>query len=323
MTHQFWIDDRYRGSHGIGRYATEVLARLDLPWTRLPVVGKPGRPLDAFQRVRIPEADTLYSPGYAGFASRRRQILTIHDLIHLQTAWPGRAKYLAYYASVVRPAVRRAGVVLTVSETSRRAIREWLGDDRVEIVNAGIGSSAAFTADGPRAASGRPYAMYVGNLRAHKNVDVILRALTKSDDTDLHMLLPASEGASARARVTELGLTSRVTVLHDLSDQELAAQYRGATATVMPSTLEGFGLPALESIQCATPVLFWRGCASVRETVGERGVAVDDAHDPAQWALALAAAGAMSAVEPPAPEEYSWARTAAVVAQTLREAADL
>lgn len=320
MTLQLWVDDRYRGSHGIGRYAAEVLGRLDLAWTRLPVAGKPGRPRDAFQRLRIPRNDVLYSPGYAGFVSRRRQVLTVHDLIHLQTAWPGRAKYLAYYLSVVRPAIRRAGVVLTVSETSRDAIRHWLDDDRVEVVNAGIGSSAAFTADGPRAESDRPYAMYVGNLRSHKNVDVVLRALAVTEGVDLRMLVPVAEAERARARTAQLGLASRVTVLHGLGDEELAGLYRGAVATVVPSTLEGFGLPALESIQCATPVLYWEGCASVRETVGDRGVAVDDAHDVHAWARALRTAGASGRVVPPGPREYSWEQTAATVAQVLRTA---
>ncbi|RZI95833.1 MAG: glycosyltransferase family 1 protein [Microbacterium sp.] len=320
MVAMLWADDRYRGAHGIGRYASEVLSRLGNSWTSLGLSGKPGSPLDPAQRLPAERGDLVYSPGYAGFFSRRRQILTVHDLIHLKTPWPGRAKYLAYYGSVVRPAIDRAGVVLTVSETSRAAIREWLGNERVEVVNAGIGCSDAFRVDGGADVSDQPYIQYVGNLRRHKNVDVVLRALATITDVRIRLLLPASEIDEARARIDALGLSARAEAVSGLSDVALAASYRGARATVMPSTLEGFGLPALESIQCGTPVIYWKGCTAVSETVGDRGIAVDDAADVRAWATAIGRLVAEPRrVEPPAPDAYSWDRTAASVRRVLQE----
>ncbi|MFC3588645.1 glycosyltransferase [Microbacterium barkeri] len=188
---------------------------------------------------------------------------------------------------MVRPVVRRTGVVLTVSETSKALIDEWLDDDAVRVVNAGIGCSDAFRAD-VEPAPGDPYLMYVGNLRAHKNVEVVLDALGRVPDARLRMLLPAREHEQAELMAAERGISARVELLAGIDDAALARHYRGAAATVMPSTLEGFGLPALESVMTGTPVLFWRGCAAVAETVGDRGLAVENATDVEEWAGASA-----------------------------------
>jgi glycosyltransferase involved in cell wall biosynthesis len=263
----------------------------------------------------------VYSPGYNALLRVRNQVLTLHDLIHLQTNWPGRAKYLAYYNGPVRRVVRRTGVVLTDSEASVASIRDWLRDDSVEVVNAGVGCSAEFSPVGPTYSTNRQYLVYVGNLRAHKNLDVVLQALRLVPDLTLYAVVPESEASEAAQRINAVSLSGRVKLLHNLQDAQVAGLYRGAVATVMPSLLEGFGLPPLESVCCGTPVVFWRGCEPVAETVDDRGYGVDSAHDPEEWASAiLAALHENRRVEPPEPGAYSWDRTAAVVSEILRKA---
>ena len=310
-----WVDTRMIGQHGIGRYAREVCDRLDVPWRPLDLTGTPSRPLSALSRV---PRGLLYSPGYYALVRAERQILTIHDLIQLQAPWPERAKFLAYYAAAVRPVVKKAGVVLTVSETSRHEIAEWIRDPSVEIVNAGIGVSAAFHPGVAPAPADDPSLMYVGNLRAHKNIAVVLDALPRVPGVHLRMLIPASEHDEARRLAHARGIADRVTLLSGLADDELASHYRGAHATVMPSRLEGFGLPPLESIMTGTPVIFWSGCAAVAETVADRGWAAERHDDPEEWAALIA-----EAIERPRrvvadPSRYDWSRTAAMVSETLR-----
>lgn len=314
-----YVDDRYRGAHGIGRYAREVLGRLRPEWTPLGLDGSPHSPLDAFRPLApAVRAGLVYSPGYGALVRARRQVLTVHDLIQLRTPWPGRLKFAAYYAGPVRHAIRRAGVVLTVSETSARDIRAWLRDDRVHVVNAGNGCSAAFTpGEGP--VRDDPYIAFVGNLRPHKNLDVLLRALALAPDVRMRAVLPEREVAAAAAAATEAGVGARVDWLHDVDDDRLAELYRGASAVAMPSTDEGFGLPALEAVSCGVPVLFWSGCAAVAEIVGDRGSMMGSARDAAEWADALdAAVRAGRRVTPPAGA-YDWDRTAATVSDVLEQ----
>lgn len=311
-----WVDTRWEGLHGIGRYAKEVCSRLTVPWSPLDLDGSPASPAGALAKV---PSGLVYSPGYNAFRRADRQVLTLHDLIHLETRWPARAKYLAYYNAIVKPVVKRTGVVITVSETSRRAIAEWLNDPTVEIVNAGLGASPAFRPDVEPAPSTDPYLMYVGNLREHKNVRVVLDAMVRVPEAHLRMLIPAREHDEARGLFVARGIQSRVTLLSGLSDDDLAAQYRGAVATVMPSTLEGFGLPALESVMTGTPVLYWRGCASVAETVGDRGTAVESAHDINEWAVAVGQAAASTPRVVSPIGVHRWDATAAKLDDVLRE----
>lgn len=318
---RLWIDDRYRGEHGIGRYAREVSARLQPEPQPLGLDGSPYAPLDSFRSLPlVGKRDVVYSPGYGALMRAPRQIVTIHDLIQLRSPWPGRAKFLAYYAGPVRRVVRKAGVVLTVSETSARDIREWVRDDAVRVVNAGNGCSAAFHPDGPAAVSAEPYIMYVGNTRAHKNLAVAVRALALTPGVRLRAVIPAQEVPRAAAIAHDAGVDGRVEWLSGKTDDELAPLYRGAVATVMPSTDEGFGLPALESIACGVAVIYWRGCESVAEIVGDRGWAVDDASDTAAWAEAYAtAAGERRRVTLPA-DLYDWNRTAGIISAELQRA---
>ncbi|KQQ49716.1 glycosyltransferase family 1 protein [Plantibacter sp. Leaf314] len=311
-------DTRWSGVHGIGRYASEVLPRLSVEWSALEVGGKPSDPQDFLRVRRTPAGETIYSPGYNGFLARSPQVVTVHDLIHLHPTTGRRAVYLAHYSTVLRPIIRRNRLVLTVSETSKRAIEEWVDDDRVRVVNAGNGLSEAFhPGDAPAAAHGAPYFLYVGNLRAHKNVDVVFRALARVPDARLVVVMNDREGAVRRA--TELGVADRVEVCSGLSDPELAELYRGAVATVFPSLVEGFGLPAVESIACGTPVIFWEGCESIAEISSGQGFPVGDAHDDVAWAAAMERALSERPSAVPLAATYSWDRTAELVSRTLKE----
>lgn len=311
-------DTRWSGVHGIGRYASEVLPRLSVEWSALDVGGKPSDPQDFLRVRRTPGGETIYSPGYNGFLARSPQVVTVHDLIHLHPTTNRRAVYLAHYSTVLRPIIRRNRLVLTVSETSKRAIEEWVDDDRVTVVNAGNGLSEAFhPGESPATEDSAPYFLYVGNLRAHKNVDVVFRALARVPDAKLIVIMNDRESAERRA--AELGVADRVEVRSGLTDLELADLYRGAVATVFPSLVEGFGLPAVESIACGTPVIFWEGCESIAEICSGQGLPVGDAHDDLAWAEALrtALADRPHATAPAA--SYSWDRTAAIVSNVLRE----
>lgn len=311
-------DTRWSGVHGIGRYASEVLSRLSVDWSPLEVGGKPSDPQDFLRVRRTPGGETIYSPGYNGFLARSPQVVTVHDLIHLHPTTKRRAVYLAHYSAVLRPIIRRNRLVLTVSETSKRAIEEWVDDDRVQVVNAGNGLSEAFHPGGsPATDDSAPYFLYVGNLRAHKNVDVAFRALARVPDARLVVVMNDREGAERRA--AELGVADRVEVRSGLSDPQLADLYRGAVATVFPSLVEGFGLPAVESIACGTPVIFWEGCESIAEISSGQGFPVGDAHDDLAWADALRAALTERPRATAPAASYSWDRTAEIVSKTLLE----
>lgn len=270
-------DARWAGAHGIGRFAGEVLRRL--PEHRQLAGGpKPlsaAGPLWAAWRVATGRPRLYFSPGFdpppPGSAPF---VFTIHDLIHLQVpAEATLAKHL-YYRMIVKPACRRARRVLTVSEYSREQILRWSGVPPDRVVNVGNGVGPPFEPDGPRSQTDRPYILYVGNSRPHKGLLTLLRAFGGLRSPDLRLVLAGRLGAETAHLVQSLGIGQRTEIVDSPGDRDLACLYRGALALVLPSLMEGFGLPALEAMACGAPVIASRA-GSLPEVVGEAGVLVD------------------------------------------------
>ena len=318
------VDDRWQGEHGIGRFATEIIKRLTGPW--LPLTGDilPTSKSDIVNkhRLSLTRHDTVFTPGFNAGISRARQIIVIHDLIHLRVKAEKSLSKTVFYNTVVRHAIRRAGVVLTVSETSASAIAAWMKSPTVRVVVVGNGRSSSFLPVGVNTEFDRPTFIYVGNLKAHKNVQVVFDAIRLRPD--FHLLVVTNDVARARAWVQHKYLHTQVTVRTAVSDDELASMYRGAAGVLLPSLLEGFGLPALEAMSCGTRVAFWAGCESVSEICQGTGVAVESATDPAEWASALDALKRMSDQGPVTMATawealYDWDTVAGKVQRVLDE----
>lgn len=310
-----WVDGRYQGNHGIARYAREVVSRIP-PHRALPVGGSPTSPLGLMRLGWLKPAaqDLIYSPGFGTGVSRARQLLTLHDLIHLETGAGAKNRAVAsYYEGPVKAAVRRTGHILTVSETSKTKLRAWLADDSIEIHVTGNGCSEAFHGTGERHVGQRPYLLYVGNFKQHKNVSVAFEAMSFLPDHDLLVVSGDVAGFNREASRFELG--SRATLLSGVSDDELARYYRGADALVFPSLLEGFGLPVVEALRCGTPVVYAGVCESVAEICAGTQVAVDDAASPRAFARGVEQA--LLGTKTPDLRGYEWSSVAAEVTAVL------
>ena len=263
----------------------EVIPRLNIQWTAFSRPLRPTRPIDVINpnRARLPSSALLYSPGYSAGIAKCTQLLTIHDLTHLRQQNSPLRRYLnrAYYEGVVKPAVKRARHVLTVSETSANEIRAWLNDECVTVHNAGIGCSSAFTREGPAWKFDRPYFLYVGNFKPHKNPGLLFEAMASFHD---HLLVVVStDMAAATALAARHGFLDRLKIRTNVTDAELAALYRGSDALVFPSRWEGFGLPVLEALMTGTKVVYHSAAASVSEICGGGQFAVEDPADAGEF----------------------------------------
>ena len=318
------VDNRWRGEHGIGRFATEVIDRLKLPWRPLAGGASPTSPVDILNkfRLRLVRNAVVFTPGFNAGITRAKQLLVVHDLIHLSVTAERSVSKSLYYNLIVRSAIRRAGVVMTVSQTSANALSQWLNSPSVKIEIVGNGCSRSFTEAGSSTEYARPTFMYVGNLKPHKNVDVLFDAIALRPDFDL--ILVTSDADHASSEMLRRGLESQVKVVSGVSDNVLAAMYRGSAGVLQPSLLEGFGLPVLEAMSCGTRVAYWTGCESVREICAEHGQAVESSSSPEQWAAAmdelqLAAASGPLEVSEAWRNQYDWDTVAANVQRVVDE----
>lgn len=299
------VDDRYAGHHGIARYATEVISRFAMPYAPLGGPYRPGKARDTLnlRRARLSASDVLYNPGYTAGPSRCVQVVTVHDLIHLRKSGLNGKLVKEYYERVVRPAVRNARHVITVSETSRGEIARWLANEDVTIHNAGNGCSTAFSSVGHRFDAGAPYVVYVGNLKEHKNPNLAFEAMRRLPD--FKFVVVSSDSKHVLQLADKFGLLGRTIPLGGLTDASLAEVYRGASALAFPSIVEGFGLPVVEAMRCGTPVVYYEGCESVHE-IARGDYAVSTKSDAVEFASMLMYAAEKGAGPVALASSYDW-----------------
>lgn len=181
---------------------------------------------ELFTVGRGAKIDLFHAPHYVVPFVGVPFVVTIHDLIHLHHRNPLAR---AYARSMIGRAVRRSSAVITVSDAVRNDIAATFGHrDKITVTPNGV--DPVFNPNGPKA--GGRYFLFVGNEKPHKNVARLIAAAKSID-------VPLVRAGSSRF----------------VSNEELAALYRGAIALVIPSIEEGFGLPALEGMACGTAVI--------------------------------------------------------------------
>lgn len=219
-------------------------------------------------------------------AYRGRAVVTVHDLSYELLPQLEDRSAGVVLRRLVPPSVRRAAVVLTVSEWTKRDLTRLYGLDPDRVVVTYNGVDPDFTPDGPRP-SGRPYLLFVGALRSRKDPVSAVDALARLGG-DLRMVMvgpPRGEERAVAEAVARHGLASRVELRGHVGRAELAALYRGAQCLVLPTRFEGFGLPIVEAMASGTPVVSTTAGA-VPEIAGEAAVLVAPG-DPAALAAGI------------------------------------
>jgi len=257
---------------------------------RLPEVEPPGRH-DAY----FNPGDLWWQKGYAaalGGLKRRtgvRLVQMIHDLyVDQRPDWspPG---FSAVFSRQLRQIAPEVDHWLTSSnfvkaELARR-LQEWsvperpittipMGWDSFAPAGDSSGDSAgACHADrailARHGVGRRPYMLFVGTIEPRKNVGALLDAVdalrAERAERMPDLVLVGSYGwgdAGLRRRLEEGVKTGRLVWARNLGDGELAAFYRGASFTVMPSLGEGWGLAVQESLAHGVPCLASSGGAT-------------------------------------------------------------
>ena len=226
-------------------------------------------------------------------------VVTIHDLsFEREPSLMGRKDRIVFRRLVPR-AARKAKRVLTVSERTRRDLRELYGVPDGKIVVTPNGVDPAFTPG----EGAHDYVLLVGAVQERKNP---LAALAAAEEAGLPLVVagPAKDRELAR-ELERRG--ARVTGY--VEQEELVRLYRGAACLLQTSRYEGFGLTVLEAMACGTPVVAVPE-AALREVAGDAAVWAEEHELAAGIRRAIAERGRLGTAGLERARLFSWAETA-------------
>lgn len=229
--------------------------------------------------------DLLHVPHYnAPLMFPGKLLVSIHDLVHIMDpTFNQRFSSWVYARPMLHLVARKAVHVVTVSQYSKTQIIGRLGISPGKVTVVYCGVDGRFNPSDPESAVTAvrvshninvPYILFVGSLKPHKNVSRLLRAFAqlRASKRIRHSLVIVGDDALGRdnlaAETARLGLDKDVLFIRQVSDVLLPDFYRAADLLVMPSTLEGFGLPVVEAMACGTPVAC-SNAASLPEVAGD------------------------------------------------------
>lgn len=217
--------------------------------------------------------------------------------------------------------VRRADAVVANSWGTAQRLKEFTGVYSNHIAPPAISgnfrpqSKATIAALLSQIGITQPYFLTVGTMEPRKNLPMLIDAfigLKRSGQLKEHTLVIAG-GAGWHARrlhhKMEEASGSGVRWLGFVSDNELATLYAGATAFVMPSLYEGFGMPALEARACGTQVVA-TDIPELRQASGDAGIFVEPTEQGISEGLLAATRNSRSV----RPTQMDWSDSARIMA---------
>jgi len=193
-------------------------------------------------------------------------VFLVHDVIPLTHPEYFKAKVPINHASYVRRTMRTADVVIANSAFTAAAL-ETLAKDKAlpvpRIVVAPLGVSDVFARKPPQEDAVKPYFIFVSTIEPRKNHMMILKVweqiIKRFGDRAPKLILVGRRGWENDdiIEVLERVHSSSGPILecNHLGDETLAALMANARATLMPSHVEGYGLPVAEALSMGTPVI--------------------------------------------------------------------
>lgn len=213
-------------------------------------------------------------------------VVTIPDMTFFEYPQYHERSKVVFFQRMMRAASTRADVIVAISEATAEKVGRILrpphpvvvaplGVDRSRFRASGDDGSddlRALAASGVRP----PFLVFVGTLEPRKNVPGLVAAFSRlaSRHPMLQLVIAGRPGWGARDvqhAIERSPYRSRIRALGYTEPELVPALYRQAAVVVYPSHDEGFGLPALEALACAAPLVTSSG-TPMEQVAGDAAV---------------------------------------------------
>ncbi len=221
---------------------------------------------------------------------RRPFVVTIHDLT--LSFYPGKKmtspiERLAYQVTIGN-ACRSAKGIIAVSENTKKDIIRLhrTAAEKISVIYEAVETQHyhQFDENAKVAVKSKyhitkPFLLYVGVWRNHKNVVGMLEGFKKTLDRGVDAQLVITGKADPHypevlAYITEHNLSDAVILPGFVDEADLPTLFAAASGFVFPSFYEGFGLPPLEAMAAGTPVIS-SNMATMQEILGDAALYFD------------------------------------------------
>jgi glycosyltransferase involved in cell wall biosynthesis len=301
---------------GVERWARELAARLPKvgPYEVIrPPTALSHRAGHAWEQAALPlrarKAQLLLNPANLAPIAFPRNVVVIHDAAALRRPDWYSPPYARWQQRVLPLIARRARLVITVSEFSRREVQELLGVD-AKVVPGGVDPRFRRDADPAPARAAldlaKPYVLTVASQTARKNISSLTAAARRLEAQGIELV--AAGGGRPQFRNDDGA--AGVRALGHVPDDHLPGLYAGARAFVLASWHEGFGLTCLEAMACGVPVVA-ANAGALPETCGDAARYADpfDHEDIAEQVQQAIDDDALRAAGPQRASRFTWDRT--------------
>ncbi len=226
-------------------------------------------------RLKYPElsySDETYSNrfGLLEYEKLKNQLEAIREFLPAEIDHNSDSTFLKYFWAINKYLSVKAKEVITVSEASKSDLVKLLGvkSEKIQIIPGSADTSVFYKRNGAEISLtqykfnlNKPYCLYVGLGHKHKRLEWLLETALANKESlkGLGEIVIVGKHLeqfkTLKKFVDENDLVDVVRFVGDVDDNELAALYSGAHALVVTSMEEGFCLPALEALCCATNVI--------------------------------------------------------------------
>lgn len=210
-------------------------------------------------------------------------VVTIHDLIlqHFSTGKASTLPFFLYHAKrigytyVINHAIKKSKkIIVPLSAVKQDVIKQFhVEKEKIAVTKEGAVEKNNQLPHIPYPINYKPYFLHVGNVYPHKNCERLVDAFSliiKENEEQKLVFIGKEDYFMQRLKkyVAEKKLEKYIIFTGKVSDDTLFAYYANATALVIPSFMEGFGLPALEAMSQKCLVLA-SDISSLREVCDE------------------------------------------------------
>ncbi len=213
-------------------------------------------------------------------ALRSIKILTVHDC---WTLWPNKwqeSSFQRRQAKLLARAIKRADQIVVPTTWVKEELLHWDSSLKNKVALIPWGPTIEQPSENPWKPSADKFFLVVGVFEHRKNHALIVKALKKIS-TPQNFVFVGSKGFGAEEIIRNLeSLRPKhsIKIKFETSESELLALYKTASALILPSHEEGFGLPALEAMSLGCPVIL-SGIAPLEEIAGQAALYVDPKGD--------------------------------------------